>query len=92
MNLRMTDKNILVRPIFEAVSDSGIVVKQNVLPKTLWGEVLAVANHCDCADIFVGSKVLFHKHAGTNVKVDSEILRIIPIVDIEAVEVESWEI
>ena len=92
MNLKMTDKNILVRPIFESVSEGGIVVKQDVLPKTLWGEVLAVANHYDCADIKIGSKVLFHKHAGTNVKLNKEILRVIPLVDIEAIEVDSWEV
>lgn len=89
---KMIDKNILVRPIYESVSDSGIVVKQDVLPKTLWGEVLSVSSHYDCADIKVGSKVLFHKHAGTNIKVDKEILRVIPLVDIEAVEVESWDV
>lgn len=89
MNYRMIDSNLMVRPIFETVSEGGIVVKQQVLPKALWGEVLAVADHPDCKDIKVGSKVLFHKHAGKNFKMNNEILRIIPVIDIEAVEVED---
>lgn len=89
MTYKMIDKNVLVRPIYETTTDSGIVIKMDILPKTLKGNVLAVSEHPDCSEVSVGDIVYFHKHAGTNFKDGNEILRIIPIVDIEAVEVKD---
>ena len=89
MTYRMIDTNVLVRPIFETKTDSGLIVKQDVVPKTLWGEVLAVADHPDCKDIKVGDRVLFHKFAGKPFIDNREMLKIIPMIDLVAKEVED---
>lgn len=87
MNYKMIDKNVLVKPILEQVTGSGIVLKTDFVPKTLKGEVIALADHPECSELAVGDIVYFHKFAGKEIKLDNEIYRIMDVVNIEAKEV-----
>lgn len=84
MNYRMIEKNVLVKPILEQVTDSGIVLKTDFVPKTLKGEVIALADHPECSELSVGDIVYFHKSAGKPVKLDNETYRIMDVINIEA--------
>ena len=84
MNYKMIDKNVLVKPILEQVTDSGIVLKIDFVPKTLKGEVIALADHPECSELSVGDIVYFHKFAGKPVKLDNETYRIMDVINIEA--------
>ena len=85
--LKLLNKDVLVKPILEQVTDSGIVLKTDFQPKTLKGKVIALAEHPECSELKVGDTVYFHKFAGKPLKLDNETYKIISIIDIEAVEV-----
>jgi len=73
---------IFIRKAAEkTVSDGGIVLPNAQVELTLEGEI-AISNSPDYP---VGSKVLFSKFSGSDVKVGSEVLLIIRIEDILAV-------
>lgn len=86
MKLKLIDKTVLVKPILEQVTSSGIVLKTDFEPKTLTGEVIAVADHPECSEVEVGDKVYFHKFAGKKIKLENEQYRLINIIDLVAKE------
>lgn len=90
MNLRMINKEVLVKPISvtEQKTEGGIFLRPDFEPKIMKGEVIAVAEDCQ-EDIKVGDIVFFHKFAGnTRTIKDDELgtLRVIRELDIEAIE------
>ena len=55
----MIEKNVLVKPILEQVTEAGIVLKTDFQPKTLKGEVIALADHPECSELKVGDTVYY---------------------------------
>lgn len=84
MEIKMIDKNVLVKPILEQVTEAGIVLKTDFQPKTLKGEVIALADHPECSELKIGDTVYFHKFAGRPIKIENETYKVISIIDIEA--------
>lgn len=85
---KMLGKSVLVKPIMEQMTDSGLLLKTDFVPKVLRGEVIALGEHPACSEINVGDVVLFHKFAGQSrlIKDGNDTLRVINMIDIEAVE------
>lgn len=87
MKFRMTNKNVLVEPITENISEGGIVLRTDFEPKTMKGKILAFDSHPECSEeLSEGDIVFYHKFAGKPLKLENKTYRVINIIDILAKE------
>ena len=93
MNIRpLHDRVIVRRTEEEKTTASGLIIPDSATEKPSKGEILAAGNGRvnDNGDVFaldvkVGDQVLFGQFAGTEIKVDGEILLVMREDDIVAV-------
>jgi len=93
MNIRPLHDRVLVRRTEEErTSAGGIIIPDNATEKPNQGKIIASGNgritdsgDIRAMDVKVGDKVLFGQYAGTEVKVDGEMLLMMKEEDILAV-------
>ena len=96
MNIRPLHDRVIVKRLEEdRTSPGGIVIPDTAAEKPIQGKIVAVGKGkilengaVRPCDVKVGDKVLFGKHSGTEVKVESEDLLVMREEDVMAV-VES---
>lgn len=91
MNLKPLGDRIIIKKMeVEEKTKSGIVLPSTAKEQPLMAEIVAIGDEILNDEkrkdqVKVGDKVIFSKYAGTEVKVDSEELTILKLMDILAV-------
>lgn len=84
--VRVLGRNVLVEPILDEVTDSGIIVKRDFQPIMVRGKVLAKGDDIRCRDVQVDDIVYYHKLSGKPVPINNKKLIIMDIIEVQAVE------
>ena len=84
MKLKPLFDRVIVKPILEKKTESGIIMPESSKERPCIGEVIAVGQGDDKNKIIisVGDKVLYSKYAGVDFKFDGENLVVLKQVDI----------
>ncbi len=89
MNLKPIGKRLVVKMLeVEDKTASGIVLPSSAQEKPQIAEVVAISDKLlekDNLNIEVGSKVIYSKYAGTEVKLDSEEYIVVKLEDVLAI-------
>ncbi|WP_300410915.1 co-chaperone GroES [Lagierella sp.] len=89
MNLKPIGKRLVVKMLeVEDKTASGIVLPSSAQEKPQVAEVVAISDKLlekDNLNIEVGSKVIYSKYAGTEVKLDSEEYIVVKLEDVLAI-------
>lgn len=84
--LRPTNNRVLVRPDEkETVTESGIVLPENVVEKPLSGTVISISTHRELAPVQVGEHILFSRYGYDETKASGETLYLVSESSILAV-------
>ncbi|MCX2682533.1 co-chaperone GroES [Campylobacter sp. MIT 21-1685] len=81
MNFQPLGKRVLVKRVEETkTTASGIIIPDNAKEKPLIGEVVAVSK--EVQDISNGSKIVFAKYGGTEIKLENDEYLVLNLDDI----------
>lgn len=91
--LQPTNDNILVEPLSaEAKTPSGIIIPDRAQDAPIYGVIVAVGPGArnsngvrEPMDLAIGTKVMFAEYAGTPIKVNDQVLKMMKECDILAI-------